>query len=120
MGSTGSGTTMGHTNAMHSRLAQLQSMGQNKSAKKKSFDVTKSLKRTKSQINRDRYYSIATTKQTELKKIDNERQQQRQQMVIQQNRRMKKYIQSQSRKNVLDGVSNKDDEKERMDTIDDD
>merc|ERR1712154_345172 len=47
-------------------------------------------------------------------------QQQRQQMVIQQNRRMKKYIQSQSRKNVLDGVSNKDDEKERVDTIDDD
>lgn len=108
-GSTGSGATMGDSQALHNRLAQLQAMQNRKGGrKKKSFDASQSLTRGTSNANRDRYYSLANTK-SDLKKIDNQRAQQRKEKQALKNRTMKKYIQS--KKNVLAGV-NDDDMKE--------
>merc|ERR1712154_257218 len=87
------------------RLAQLQAMQTRKGGfKKKSFDIkdSKKMSRSASNANRDRYFSIATTKKTELKKIENQRQQQREQVLKQQNKVRKKYIQAKSRKNLFD------------------
>merc|ERR1712129_426614 len=110
---TSSQTMMKSKNsALTNRLAQLNAMpsGKSRNFKKNSFDI-KDSKRSQSIRDRDRYFSIATTKTTELKKIEKERKQQREQVVKQQNLRRKKYIQSKSKKNIFDGVKDDDDEK---------
>eukprot|EP01083_Nonionella_stella_P185664 677532_1 len=107
---SGGGSTMAGTSAMQDRLAQLNAMQQQRTRKKKSFDASQSLSRTTSQVNRERYYSLANTQHRELKKIDADRQQQRQEALLAKNRRMKKYIES--RKNIFEGV---EDEKEDVD-----
>ena len=81
--------------------------------KKNSFDASQSVTRSKSNAHRDRYYSIANTRD-DLKKVDIRRQQKRNAKEAMKQQKQKTYIKS--RRNLFQGVDDSKDTEE-ADTV---
>merc|ERR1719295_670301 len=96
--------TMGDSSALQDRLAQLNSLNRG-GTKKKSFDASDALSRSQSNTHRNRYYSIANTRD-DLKKISKRREEQRTEKKIIGKQNQQKYIKS--RRNLFEGVDDDD------------